>query len=145
MAQQPMRIVFLDRETISPQTVLRPASFPHELVVHQRTGSEQVAGRIAQADIVITNKVRLDRAALEQAPNLKMIAVAATGTDVVDMDTCRSRDLVVSHIRGYGVHTVPELTFQLYFNFRRSILAFRASVQAGRGGEQRHTSSLSSP
>src|SRR3546814_4178404 len=56
MAQQPMRIVFLDRETISPQTVLRPASFPHELVVHQRTDGGQVAGRIAQADIVITNK-----------------------------------------------------------------------------------------
>jgi glycerate dehydrogenase len=132
MSSQTMRIVFLDRETISPQTVLRPASFPHELEVYPRTSLDEVAGRIADADIVITNKVRLGREALSRASRLRMIAVAATGTDVIDLATCAERGIVVSNIRGYAVHTVPEHTFALIFALRRSIVAYRESVKAGR-------------
>jgi len=137
MAQQSLQIVFLDRETISPQTVLRPPSFPHELIVHQRTDDGQAAQRIAHADIVITNKVRLDQAAIDRAPRLKMIAVAATGTDVVDLRACQARGIVVSNIRGYAVNTVPEHTFALIFALRRSILAYRDSVRAGRWQQAR--------
>ena len=54
---RPARIVFLDRATLSPQTRLRAPAFPHEMVVHERTTADEVAERIAGADIVITNKV----------------------------------------------------------------------------------------
>jgi glycerate dehydrogenase len=132
MASRPLQIVFLDRETISPQTSLRTPSFAHELTVHGRTSRDQVAARIAGADIVITNKAPIDRVALDGAPGLKMIAVAATGTDIVDLAACAARDIVVSNIRGYAVNTVPEHAFALIFALRRSIVAYRESVKAGR-------------
>jgi glycerate dehydrogenase len=135
MTTQPVKIVFLDRETLSPQTVLRTVSFPHELAVHQRTDASQVGARIADADIVISNKVRLDKAAIDGAPRLKMIAVAATGTDNVDLAACAARGIVVSNIRGYAINTVPEHTFALIFALRRSLLSYRESVKAGRWHE----------
>lgn len=127
-----MQVVFLDRETISPQTTLRPLSFAHDLKVYGRTSRDQAPVRIADADIVITNKVKLGREAIEAAPRLKMIALAATGTDNIDLEACADKGIVVSNIRGYAAHTVPEHTFALIFALRRSIVAYRESVKAGR-------------
>ena len=127
-----MKIVFLDRDTLSPQTRLRTPAFPHELVCHGRTAATEVAPRIADADIVLVNKVRLDAAALAAAPRLKYIGVAATGTDNIDLAACRARGIVVSNIRHYAVHTVPEHTFALIFALRRSLCAYRDAVRAGR-------------
>jgi glycerate dehydrogenase len=126
------RIVFLDRESLSPQTTLKPIPFEHELTIFARTAPEQVAERIADADIVITNKATLAKAALENAGHLKLVAIAATGTDNVDLAACRARGIAVSNIRGYAVNTVPEHTFALIFALRRSIVAYRESVRAGR-------------
>lgn len=127
-----MRIAFLDRATLCPQTVLRNPEFEHELCVYERTAPAEVARRIADADIVIVNKVRLDRASIEAAPRLRLVAVAATGTDNVDIAACRERGIVVSNIRNYAVNTVPEHTFALIFALRRSICAYRDAVRAGR-------------
>jgi glycerate dehydrogenase len=127
-----MNIVFLDRDTLGPHTRLRAPGFPHRLVSHGHTAAHEVAERIADADIVIVNKVRLDAAVIAQAPRLRCIAVAATGTDNVDLQACRQRGIVVSNVRNYAVHTVPEHTFALIFALRRSICAYRDSVRAGR-------------
>ena len=130
-----MNIVFLDRDTISPQTVLRPPSFDHQLTIHGNTRPEDVAQRIVAADIVVVNKVKLAGEVLRLAPKLKLIAVAATGTDNVDLKACAERGIAVSNIRNYAVHTVPEHTFALIFALRRSICAYRESVNAGRWQE----------
>jgi len=127
-----VKIVFLDRDTLSPQTRLRQPAFEHELVCHGRTSASEVAERIADADIVLVNKARLDARAIAAAPRLKFIAVAATGTDNLDLAACRERGIVVSNIRNYAVHTVPEHTFALIFALRRSICAYRDAVRAGR-------------
>lgn len=132
---RPARVVFLDRDTLSPETVLRELGFPHELVVFGRTTAEQVAERIAGADIVITNKAPVRAAALEAAGRLRLVAVAATGTDVVDVKACAARGITVSNIRNYAVNTVPEHTFALILALRRSILAYRDSVRQGRWQE----------
>lgn len=129
------RIVFLDRGTISPRTRLRSLAFEHELAAFDSTSPAEVATRIADADIVITNKVKIDATALAGAPRVKLIAVAATGTDVIDIATCNARGIVVSNIRNYALHTVPEHTFALIFALRRSLLAYRESVLAGRWEE----------
>jgi glycerate dehydrogenase len=134
-AERPARVVFLDRDTISPETVLRPLSFPHELEVFDRTSAEQVAGRIADADIVITNKAPVREAALAGAKRLKLIAVAATGTDVIDVKAANARGVTVSNIRNYAVNTVPEHTFALILALRRSIVPYRESVGRGRWRE----------
>jgi len=127
-----MKIVFLDRDTISPQTRVRQPSFAHEWVEFGKTRPEEAATRIADADIVIVNKVKLSAQTLAAAPKLRFIAVAATGTDNVDLSACQARGIVVSNIRNYAVHTVPEHTFALIFALRRSICAYRDAVRAGR-------------
>jgi glycerate dehydrogenase len=127
-----MKIVFLDRATLPPQTHLRTPAFAHQLQLFDYTAPEQVAERIAAADIVVLNKSKLSAAAIAAAPRLKLVAVAATGTDNVDIAACRARDIVVSNIRNYAIHTVPEHTFALIFALRRSIAAYQDAVRAGR-------------
>ena len=83
------RIVFLDRQSLKAN-VRRPA-FSHEWAEHAQTPEAEVADRLAGATIAITNKVPIRRATLEKLPQLKMIAVAATGYDVIDIDACRER------------------------------------------------------
>lgn len=134
-ARRPAKIVFLDRDTLSPETTLNTFSFEHKLEVHGRTSPADVADRIAAADIVITNKVPISREALLNAPHLRLIAVAATGTDIVDLGACNERNVLVSNIRQYAVNTVPEHTFALMLALRRSILPYAASVKAGRWQE----------
>jgi len=124
------RIVFLDRETMPEATVLRPPAFPHEITVHGRTAPGEVAARIADADVVITNKVPVRATAIAGAPSLRLVAIAATGYDMVDVGACAERNIVVSNIRNYAVHTVPEHTFALILALRRSIVAYRESVAA---------------
>lgn len=131
----PLKVVFLDRDTISPQTVLRPLSFPHTLQTHGRTRPDEVAARIADADIVIVNKVKLGAQEIAAAPRLRMVAVAATGSDNIDLTVCRERGIVVSNIRGYAKTTVPEHVFALIFALRRSIVAYHQSVKEGRWQE----------
>jgi len=126
------RIVFLDRATLSPHTTLKHLPFPHDLQMFDTTAVHQVAARIAHADIVITNKVKLLRSTIESAERLKFVAIAATGTDNVDLAACRERGIAVSNIRGYASYTVPEHTFALIFALRRSIVAYHKSVQNGR-------------
>ena len=130
-----MKIVFLDRDTISPDTTLRAPAFSHQWVQHARTTADEAATRIHDADIVVVNKVKLSANTLAQAPKLKLIAVAATGTDNIDLAACQQRSIVVSNVRNYAKHTVPEHTFALIFALRRSICAYRDAVKAGRWQE----------
>ena len=129
------RIVVLDRDTLPDDITLRAFSFPHELVAFGRTKPEEVAERIRDADIVITNKVPVRREAIGSASNLRLIAIAATGTDVVDVAACAERQIGVSNIRNYAVNTVPEHTFALILALRRSLVAYHDSVRAGRWQE----------
>jgi len=126
------RIVFLDRATIAPQIRVRPPSFAHELIEHAETAADQVVERLTGASIAITNKVPIGGAALERLPALKLIAVAATGTDCVDKAACAARGVAVANIRGYAINTVPEHAFALILALRRNVVAYRESVLAGR-------------
>lgn len=130
-----MRVVCMDRDTLGPDVVLRPLKCAHELVSYGSTPPAEIAGRIAEAEIVITNKVPLRGEALAQAKNLRLIAVAATGTDIVDLEACRARGIAVCNIRGYAVNTVPEHSFALMLALRRSLLPYHRSVAAGRWQE----------
>ena len=127
-----MKIVFLDRSTIAPQIRLRRPAFQHELVEHANTQPEDIVARLAGATIAIINKVPLGAEVLAQLPDLKLIAVAATGTDCVDKAACEAHGIVVSNIRGYALNTVPEHAFALMLALRRSVVAYREAVISGR-------------
>jgi glycerate dehydrogenase len=124
------RIIHLERESMIAE-VRRP-SFAHEWIEYPSTKPEQVVERLAGASIAIINKVPLPAAAIAALPELKMVAVAATGTNIVDLDACNARGIVVANIRGYAEHTVPEHVMALLLALSRNLIAWRATVQAGR-------------
>jgi glycerate dehydrogenase len=125
------RIVFLDRSTIGPSVKLERPRFLHEWTEYAATRPDQVTERLAGADIAITNKVPIREEHLAALPHLKMIAVAATGYDVIDQAACKKRGIVVSNVRGYAVNTVPEHTFALILALRRSVVGYRQDVMEG--------------
>jgi len=122
-------IVFLDRDSLLAE--LRPPAFAHRWTNFAETAPALTAARLAEADIVVTNKVRIDAGVLDQAPRLKLVAVAATGVNNIDLDACRARGLPVCNIRGYAEHTVPEHVFMLLLALRRNLLAWRQTLLGG--------------
>lgn len=122
-------IVFLDRDSLLAN--VRAPSFEHQWRDYPATQPGEVAERLAGATIAITNKVPVRAADIARLPDLKMIAVAATGTDNVDLAACRERGIVVSNIRNYSVVAVPEHCFALILALRRNLLAYGADVNAG--------------
>jgi glycerate dehydrogenase len=124
------KIVFLDRSTLQAQ-VRRPA-FEHTWQEHPVSNLGELAERLRDATIVITNKVPLRAETLQRLPKLRLIAVAATGYDVVDIAHCRAHGIAVANIRNYAVHTVPEHAFALITALRRNLLAYRQDVERGR-------------
>jgi glycerate dehydrogenase len=124
-------IVFLERDSIAPEVVIRRPSFAHDWTEYDRTKPEQIPERLKDATIALVNKVRLQREAIEKLPKLKLIAVSATGTDNVDLRACAERGITVSNIRGYALHTVPEHAFALILALRRSLVGYRQDVING--------------
>jgi glycerate dehydrogenase len=125
------KIVFLDASTIGPGVTVRRPSMEHEWTEYDRTRRDQVVERLAGATVAITNKVPIREDALAQLPDLKLIAVAATGYDVIDIPACKARGVGVANIRGYAVNTVPEHTFALITALRRNLVEYRAQVLEG--------------
>jgi glycerate dehydrogenase len=123
------RIVFLDRKSLIAE--LRAPSFAHEWIDHEQTHPDEVVARLEDADIAVVNKVRLSADILAQTPRLKMIAVSATGTDIVDLAYCNAHRIVVSNIRNYAVHAVPEHAFMMMLALRRNLLGWREDLRAG--------------
>lgn len=126
------RIVFLDRDTLRAE-VRRPA-FAHEWREYGATRAEEVVGRLDGASIAIVNKVEMREAQLAQLPALRLIAVAATGTDNIDLKSCRERGISVSNVRGYATQTLPEHVFMLMLALRRNLISYRRDVRAGAWG-----------
>lgn len=124
------RIVCLERESVIAE--FRRPAFPHEWVDYPMSTSGQVVERLKGATIAIVNKLPLPAVAVDALKSLKMVAVSATGTNIVDLDACRQRGIVVSNIRGYADDTVPEHAFALLLALSRNLVAWRATVQAGR-------------
>ncbi|GGB19548.1 D-2-hydroxyacid dehydrogenase [Agarivorans gilvus] len=127
-----MKIVFLDRATLAEQINLRTANFPHQWLNFETSLEQQVVARAQDADIIVVNKVPLQAASLAQLPKLKMIAVAATGTNNVDLNYAQQKGIVVSNIRDYAAQSVAEHSIALMFNLRRNIMAYHHAIQRGR-------------
>jgi glycerate dehydrogenase len=125
-----LAVVFLDRASVSanvrrPRAATDYREYPH-------SEAHELSERLRGATVAITNKVPLREALLRQLPQLRMIAVAATGYDIVDVGYCRDHGIAVANIRNYAVHTVPEHAFALILALRRNLLAYRADVEQGR-------------
>jgi glycerate dehydrogenase len=110
--------------------VRKPSCASHYLE-YAKTATDEIVPRLAGATVAIVNKVPMRAETLAQLPELKMIAVAATGYDVIDVPYCREHGVAVANIRNYAVHTVPEHAFAMILALRRNLLAYRQDVENG--------------
>lgn len=122
-------VVVLEADSV--RASMRAPTFPHRWTEYPATSEPLLAERLADATIAIVNKVPLRGPAIAGLPRLKMVAVAATGTDNVDLMACREAGIVVSNVRGYAVRTVPEHVLMLMLALRRNLPGWRMSLAAG--------------
>ena len=103
-----------------------------DLRYYPATAPDQVAARIAEAEVVISNKVMLDAAALHHAPRLRLICIAATGLNNVDLAAATSRGVTVCNCRGYGTAAVVQHVFALLLALVTRLSDYRQAVRDGR-------------
>jgi glycerate dehydrogenase len=123
------RIVFLERNTLNAE--IRRPEFPHEWREYGTTTPAEIVERLHDATIAIVNKLALRAAVLARLTQLKLIAVAATGTDNIDLTFCRDHDIGVTNVRDYAVRTLPEHVLMLTLALRRNLIAYRDDVRRG--------------
>ena len=120
------KIVFLERATFTVS--FRRPSFPHSWTDYQTTRPDQVVERLRDATIAICNKLPLRSETLAQLPSLRLIAVAATGVDNIDLEFCRTHNIAVCNGRNYATTSLPEHVMTLVFALRRNLVAYREDV-----------------
>ena len=125
----PLQIVVLDRDTL----VNRPFKFdfPHTLSSYGTTEAHETLARIRGADIVITNKVVISAQAFAENPQLKLVAVTATGVNNVDVEAAKQNGTAVCNIRAYGNESVAEHAFMMMITLMRNLPAYQRDVAAG--------------
>ena len=128
-------IVFLDGETFAPSIDLTRPNVAHDWKVYDATSADEVQERLMGARVAITNKVPIGRATIEKLPDLKLIAVSATGYNIIDIEACRDEGITVSNVQGYAKETLPEHVFALMLALRRSLVPYRQDVIAGKWQE----------
>ncbi|WP_226667905.1 D-2-hydroxyacid dehydrogenase [Microbulbifer aggregans] len=129
-----MRGVFLDTSTMKLEeleTFALEKSLEH-WEFFETTAPEETARRIAEAEVVITNKVVLDRALIEGAPRLKLICVCATGTNNIDLDAAAEKNIPVRNVSGYTGSSLAQHTLALILALATRWHQYDADVKAGR-------------
>lgn len=102
-----------------------------EFVRFEETVTDEIISRIGDADIVIVNKVVIDRAIMEQCPNLKLITLTATGTNNIDLEAAKDNQIRVCNVIQYGRSTLVQHTFCLILALSQNLLAFIDDVKKG--------------
>ena len=133
-----MNIVILDAYTANPGD-LSWGSLKElgEVTVYERTRREEIAGRAADADIVLTNKVVMDREMMALLPRLKYIGVLATGYNVVDIEAARERDIIVTNVPAYSTESVAQTVFAHLLTVTNRTEHYAQQNRLGRWAENR--------
>src|SRR5687767_12068332 len=128
-----MNIVVLDGYTLNPGDLswdaLRKLG-PCE--IYDRSGPDELVPRSASADIVLTNKITLNRGYMEAAPRVKYIGVTATGYNIVDVTAARERKVVVTNVPTYGTRSVAQMTFALLLELTQHVGHHAQTARDGR-------------
>lgn len=137
-----MNIVFLDSATLP-----RPLqfNFPYQWQDFAHTSPKETCERIANADIVLTNKVYMGATEMDAAPNLKLIAVCATGFNNVDIEAAKTRGITVCNVPAYGNDSVAEHALMMILALMRNLPAYTRDVSAGFWQKSAHFTHFSAP
>lgn len=128
-----MKAVFLDYQSLDKNDLdfrALAAQFD-QWTVYPATSPIEVAERIADAEVIITNKVQINAEHMQHNPQLKVILISATGTNNVDLKFAREQDIVVCNCQGYGTAAVAQHTIMLMLNLATSLLKYDRAVRTG--------------
>ncbi len=128
-----MKIVILDGHAANPGDLgWDSLAELGQLTIHPRTPAAETVERAHAAEIVLTNKVVLDRAVLAQLPKLRYVGVMATGYNVVDCAAAKEQGIVVTNVPAYGSRSVAQLTFALLLELAHHVGEHARGVRAGK-------------
>jgi glycerate dehydrogenase len=141
-----MNIVVLDGYTLNPgDNPWQPIEKLGELSIYDRTEPSEVRQRVVNADVILTNKVELSRELILELPNLKMIAVTATGYNVVDIEAARDRGIPVTNVPVYSTDAVAQHVFAGLLSFIHRPYEHHLAIQQGHWQSQGNFSFWLSP
>lgn len=128
-----MQAVFLDKGTFSDNVDLPAPSGISDYATYNDTPKDNdlIIERCRDADIIITNKVKIDRDVIAKLPKLKLIQLTATGKNNVDQDACAEHNVALYNVAGYAVKSVPEHTFMLMLSAMRASIHYHQKVADG--------------
>ena len=126
-----MKIVVLDAATLGADVDLSALRSQGELTVYDNTAADQIAQRIADTDVIVSNKVKLTEPVLKAGKNLKLICLAATGYDCVDISYCAAAGIGVCNVPGYSTQSVAQLTAAMVLELTNHLSAYREYVRSG--------------
>ena len=126
-----MKIVVLDAATLGGDLDLSPLEQLGTVVAYAGTSVNEIPERIADADVVISNKLKLNRDNLSDAENLKLICVCATGFDCIDVEYCREKGVGLCNVPGYSTESVSQLTLTMALALIGHLGEYRRHVHTG--------------
>jgi glycerate dehydrogenase len=126
-----MRGVILDAATLGDAELDAILDNGDDWQVFPDTAANEVSRRIANAEIVLTNKVPVRAEAIRSAQHLKLISIMATGTNNVDLDAARDQQVTVCNVRGYGSASVAQHTLGLMLNLATNMPGYLSDTQQG--------------
>lgn len=129
-----MNAVFLDFASLDQDDLQLEdlnTVFQQQLTLYRATSPAELLPRVQSAKVIISNKVLLDAATLQQCPQLKLILISATGTNNVDLEQARRQGVVVCNCQGYGTAAVAQHTLMLMLNLATSFVRYHQAVQQG--------------
>ncbi len=123
-----MKITVLDAATLGEDIDLSPLSAVGEVTLYATTAPGEVAGRLADCEVAVVNKVRLNGENLGGAARLRLICLAATGYDNVDVAWCRAHGIAVCNVVGYSTHSVTQVTVAAVLSLATHLPAYTQYV-----------------
>lgn len=127
-----MKITVLDSATLGEDLDLSPLSTVGETEIYKNTAPHEVAARIAESDVVVINKIKLNESNLAEAKNLKLICIAATGYDNIDVVYCKTKGIAVCNVVGYSTHSVAQITVATVLSLACHLPEHCETVKSGR-------------
>ncbi len=126
-----MKIAVLDAKTLGSDVDLSGLNQFGEVEIYETTPPEKVIDRVKDKDVIITNKVVIDKNVIDKAPNLKLIAVAATGVNNVDIQYAKEKGIQVRNVAGYSTESVVQHTFAMLFYLLEHLKYYDEYVKSG--------------
>ena len=125
------KIVILDSKTLGAISNLNKISKYGRVISYETTRPEDTTSNIADAEIVITNKVLISKEVMKNCPNLKLICISATGMNNVDLEAANELGITVTNAVGYSSHSVAQHTFASIFQLNHKIAYYDEYVKSG--------------